>query len=263
MNRFSLQLLNNSLQTNNLNIQPVLNNNIQPVLNKNINYYDENKVFYICSSGGCGSTIIYNYLKKFGKAYHIHDRYPPNKLQYIGKENTNEDVYSEWFNGVEIPEDKLKNYKVIFIYKNPIQVIFSRFISGGNKANTSHLKNIKCNNLKANIEDVLKTGIDLFRLEEFFDNYVVPRERNYNIYCVKYELFWSNISLFNKVMEIPDVKELYPVKIESARRYQYIQRLTKIYGSLIYKMRRMRCIEIVQPIQKEREEREEKEETEE
>ena len=77
--------------------------------------FDKSKVFYICSSGGCGSTIIFNYLKNFGNVYHVHDRYPPNKLEYIGKENTDKDVYSEWFNGVQIPEENLKNYKNVLI----------------------------------------------------------------------------------------------------------------------------------------------------
>ncbi len=36
-----------------------------------------------------GSTVLFNYLANFGNVYHIHDRYPPKKLQYVGKENTN------------------------------------------------------------------------------------------------------------------------------------------------------------------------------
>ena len=46
--------------------------------------------------------------------------------------------------------------------------------------------------------------------KEFFDNYTIPSDRNYDIYGIKYESFWNNISMFNQVMRIPDIKELYP-----------------------------------------------------
>jgi hypothetical protein len=139
-----------------------LNNQNQ---NKNHNnYFNKNMTYYVCSYGGSGSTILYKYLSNFGKVHHIHDRYPPQKLKYIGKENTNENVYSEWFNNVEIPEDKLKNYKVIFIYRDPIKVIFSRFIQQQGP-NIPHLQHIMCNNNgNIHISNVLKTRSDLYKL---------------------------------------------------------------------------------------------------
>jgi hypothetical protein len=203
--------------------------------------------YYICSSGGCGSTVLFNYLSMFGNVYHIHDRYPPNKLQYIGKENTIENIYSEWFNNVEIPEDKLNNYKVIFIYRHPIQVIFSRFAQK-NGPNINHLHNIKCdNNGNINFFDVIRSKRDLYKMEEFFDNYITPKERNYNIYAVKYELFWNNIRLFNKIIGIPDIKELYPQKQEKSKSFTYVNELNYIYSSLINKMNKMPFIEIIRP----------------
>lgn len=51
----------------------------------NKNFYDKNMNYYICSYGGCGSTVLMNYLSNFGNVYHIHDRYPPSKLKYVGK----------------------------------------------------------------------------------------------------------------------------------------------------------------------------------
>ena len=116
------------------------------------NYFNKDMNYYICSYGGSGSTILTNYLSNFGNVYHIHDRFPPLKLQYIGNENTNENVYSEWFNGIEIPENKIKNYKVLFIYRHPIQAIFSRFTIL-NRPNIPHLQHIKCiNNGNINIQ---------------------------------------------------------------------------------------------------------------
>jgi len=210
--------------------------------------------YYICSSGGCGSTIIFNYLSNFGNVYHIHDRYPPKKLQYIGKENTQKDVYNEWFNGVEIPEDKLKNYKIIFIYRHPIQVIFSRFAQTKGP-NIPHLQHIKClNNGNINIFDVIRLKKDLYGIEQFFDNYTIPTDRNYEIYSLKYELFWNNISAFNQIIGIPDIKELYPVKQERPKTFSFVKELSFIYNSLINKMNEMRFIEIIKPIENNQEE---------
>lgn len=239
MSRFSLKF------TNGKQIHPELNT--KTTIASNI-VFDKKKVFYVCSSGGCGSTILFNYLQNFGRVYHIHDRYPPNKLEYIGTENSDKDVYSEWFNGTQIPEDELENYKVIFIYRHPIQVIYSRFVQK-NGPNVNHLNHIKCiNNGNINIYDVLKFGKDLYKIEEFFDNYTIAKERNYKVYCVKYELFWDNISLFNRVMDIPDKKSLYPVKNERPKQLQFLPQLTAIYNSLINKMNSMKFIEIIEPI---------------
>jgi hypothetical protein len=208
-------------------------------------YFNKNMNFYVCSFGGCGSTVIFNYLSHFGNVYHIHDRYPPNKLTYVGNENTKEDVYREWFNSVPIPEDKLQNYKVIYIYRNPLQVIYSRFVQA-HGPNINHLKNIKCiNNGNIHIYDVLKIGRDLYKMEEFYDNYVSNKERNYNIYCVKYEMFWNNISIFNKVLGIPDIKYLYPEKRERLKQILFQKQLNQIYRSLILKMNTMRFIELI------------------
>jgi hypothetical protein len=235
MSRFSLKFINDKK-----------NNNTVSTIGKK--YFNKDMNYYICSSGGCGSTILFNYLSMFGNVYHIHDRYPPKKLQYVGKENTNEDIYCEWFNNIEIPEDKLKNYKVIFIYRHPIKIIFSRFaqLKG---PNITHLQNIKCsNNGNINFFDVIKSGRDLYGIEDFFDNYIFKnQDRNYDIYAVKYELFWNNISLFNKIMEIPDIKELYPSKQERLKSFTFVKELSYIYNSLINKMNKMNFIELIKP----------------
>ena len=217
----------------------------QTQMKLNMKYFNKDLNFYICSSGGCGSTILTNYLSNFGKVYHIHDRFPPDKLCYIGRVNTDEDIYNEWFNSVEIPEDKLHLYKVIFIYRNPIDVIFSRFIQPSGP-NIPHLKHIKCiNNGLIGLGDIINNKMDLYGLEEFYDNYAVKKERNYKIYCVKYEMFFNNISLFNKALGIPDIKTLYPVKNERIKKYMYLKELTLIYKSLIIKMEKMPFISIV------------------
>ena len=216
----------------------------------NVNYFNKNMNYYICSSGGCGSTILSKYLKNFGNVYHIHDRYPPEKLCYVGKENTTDDIYEEWFNKVEVPEDRLSFYKVIFIYRNPIDVIFSRCIQT-NGPNKAHLQHIKCiNNGLIGLGDVLKSKSDLYGLEEFYDNYTIPKKRNYSIHCVKYEHFFTNIELFNKVMGIPNIKSLYPIKYERLKPLTYVKELNIIYYNLILKMKNMPFMKILNPLDK-------------
>ena len=230
-------------------MQPIIHTNTTTINNNtsNINIpslFNNNLTFYVCSSGGCGSTLIHNYLKMFGNVFHIHDRFPPDKLCYVGSENTNNPVYEEWFNTTEIPNDKLHAYKVLFIYRNPIDVIYSRCVG----PNIPHLQHIKCDN-DGDIPfiDVIQSGKDLYKLEDFFDNYTIPKKRNYTIYCVKYEEFFNNISWFNSVLNIPNIKELYPKKNEKHKQLIYIKDLIFIYHSLMKKMNNMKFIEIIKP----------------
>jgi hypothetical protein len=222
-----------------------VNNKSQPTKISAVNHFNKNMNYYICSFGGSGSTVLFQYLSNFGNVYHIHDRYPPIKLEYVGKNNAIEEIYSEWFNKVEIPETEINNYKIIFIYRNPIKVIYSR-LTQKNNPNIPHLQHIMCdNNGDISLTDVLTSRKDLYKLEQFFDNYTCKQERNYRIYCVKYEQFWDNISFFNKIIGIPDIKELYPIKHEVPKPIRHRDKLTCIYWSLLNKMHNKAFIELV------------------
>ena len=82
------------------------------------------KIFYICSYGGSGSKLLTRTLKKFGNVKHIHSRNPPDKLEYIGKEKGG-NTYAEWFNGIAIPEEEVKNYCVIYLYRNLVFLLLA------------------------------------------------------------------------------------------------------------------------------------------
>jgi hypothetical protein len=239
MNRFSLKYLS----------QPILNKEYTNTNNNNNNnnpIFNKNKTFYICSFGGCGSTVLYNYLSNFGNVEHVHDRFPPQKLCYVGSNHSNENTYYEWFNKTEVPENELQNITVIYIYRNPLDVIYSRFVLTNGQAYTRHLNHIMCkNNGDIQLCDVLFSNQDLYGMEEFFDNYTTSQERNYKIHCVKYELFWNNINLFNQIIGIPDIKSLYPIKKERKKQIHFKQQLNKIYSSLIQKMKSKKFVEIV------------------
>ena len=190
--------------------------------------------YYICTYGGSGSKILAKYLANFGNKYHVHGRLPPDYLTYIGG-----NTYSEWFSNRNIPDNKVDNYKVVFIYRDPIKAIYSRF------TNPSHLNHIQCNNDKITIADIIESNKDLYGIEEFFDNYTSHKTRNYKIYCVKYEDLFNNIEELNKILELPNIKEYYPILKETDRSDIYDRRLDVIYQPLRDKMDKMKFIEII------------------
>lgn len=85
---------------------------------------------------------------------------------------------------------------MLYIYRNPNFSILSRFIY------PIHLEHIQCD-INIKLEDVLSTGEDLYKIREFYDNYVKPNEkRNYKIYCVKYEDIFSKQDELSKLLNI-------------------------------------------------------------
>jgi len=150
--------------------------------------------FIVCSYGGSGSWMLVRYLKNFGNAYHVHDRYPPKKLTYPN-------IKTERFSEKEIEIDKLSTFKVIFIYKNPINAIFSRFDS------VTHLQNIQSKEMK--YSNIFTKKEDLFGITEYYNTYMNKSERNYIIYCIKYETFFDNTTNFNNVIGIKNHKLSY------------------------------------------------------
>lgn len=190
-----------------------------------------NKTFYVCSFGGSGSKMLCEALNRYGETEHIHSRNPPELLEYTGKKNGGNCYNSEWFNSIKIPQHDIHKYNVIFIYRNPIKAIYSRF----KKSDGQHLKNVQCN-LNINFEDVIKQQKDLYGIEEFFDNYTNPnKKRNYKIICVKYE------EIFEKQHELSSYLQIGPLNLEKKETEYDINDeedkiLQSIYSNCIQKM---------------------------
>lgn len=199
----------------------------------------EQKIFYVCSYGGSGSKMLCNALNQYGKVEHIHSRNPPNKLEYIGNNNGG-NTYCEWFNGIPIPENELKNYYVIYIYRQPIFAIPSRFTDKfGYPHHKHHLEHIQVDS-KIKLEDVLNTGKDLYKIREFHENYTKPNEkRNYKIYCVKYE------DIFNKQDELSNLLKIGKLNlVNKSSRKNSNKQLDNIYADLICEMNKNKFIMI-------------------
>ncbi len=193
----------------------------------NSKYFNKNYIFYVCSYGGCGSWMLVKYLANFGKTYHIHSRNPPNKLKYIGFENNiNKKAHNEHFNNTDIPEEEVFKYYVIYLYRNPIDAIYCNF------NNKRHLYNIEIDRY-ITLDNLINKKEDLYKIKEFYNNYVNKQEKNYNIYCVKFEDFFNNIEYFNKTFNIPNIVNLYPIEKNKHKLITYKNELNNIYQDLI------------------------------
>ena len=95
----------------------------------------------------------------------------------------------------KIPENQINNYRIIYIYKNPINSILSRF------TNPNHLQHIQTNK-NTKIIDLLKTEKDLYGIKEFYNNYTKNEKRNYKILCIKYEDLFENQNILSKIYTI-------------------------------------------------------------
>ena len=214
--------------------------------NEKSGHFDQEKNFYICSYGGCGSMMLFHYLSNFGNSFHIHSRYPPQKLVHLDTTRKEQRrVYEDvWSNYQIVPQDKLKNYHVIYIYRNPVRAMYS---TARRFPFHDHMRNIQCNvttkyvrsiNTNARhaltrqknltIIDFIRSRRDICGLEQFFDNYTKRGSKNYDIHCVKYETMFDTIENLNKVLGIENFPDLYPKKKEVV--IPYDERLK--YGAL-------------------------------
>lgn len=116
IDRENAQLIIEKFGDSNTNID-LINPNLK-YISKNSPYLSD-RVFYICSYGRCGSKMLCKYLGNFGLIKHIHSRKPPEFLTYI------EDSFPDYehFGNKRIEDDKLHKYTIIYIYRNPIDVI--------------------------------------------------------------------------------------------------------------------------------------------
>jgi hypothetical protein len=216
--------------------------------------FNPHRTFYVCSYGGSGSTMLTKYLRLFGNVEHIHSRNPPDRLTYVGAKNTNtntnENTYYEWFNSVPIPQHEIEKYTVIYIYRNPVDSILSRFYM------KDHLRHIQCPDENTKVKDVLSRQSDLYQLEQFHSHYITPnKNRNYKIHCIKYENLFDNIAELNRFLKIPDIPGLYPVKKERNKTPNDDKKknhalkvktaLGTIYKKMIDNMQRMPFLQII------------------
>ena len=188
-----------------------------------------NRVFYVCSFGGSGSTMLTRFLGRYGKCFHVHSRRPPEHLTKIRKTD-HFPFAEEWFS--EVPVDDPRRYTVIFIYRHPSHAQLAKTGAKGKPVyNPIHHRNIQVSNpVPESIQDYpeacLTTGKELLGYEDFYDNYaVLGRNANYDIVCVDYTRLWENLEEFFLTIRIDpaDIRK-FPGK-KSGSRHRYDQDL--------------------------------------
>ena len=98
------------------------------------------------------------------------------------------------------------------------------------------------------LEQVIDNRKDLYGIENFFDNYTSHNvNRNYKIYCIKYEDLFTNIQELNRVLNIRcNNKSIYPTEVVRVKpEIEEKEALDTIYKNLKNKMERMPFIKIV------------------
>tara|TARA_B110000285_G_C14866589_1_gene487138 strand:- start:87 stop:347 length:261 start_codon:yes stop_codon:yes gene_type:complete len=77
----------------------------------------------------------------------------------------------------------------------------------------------------------LTSGKDLYKIREFYDNYIkVNKNRNYKIYCVKYE------DIFDKQDELSNLLGIGKLNMVNKSVRNSHKELDKIYADLIEEM---------------------------
>lgn len=184
------------------------------------------------------------FLKMFGNVYHIHSRKPPERLTYI-------DMSREWFNSKEIDQNDIKNYKVIFLFRNPADAQLSAFLRMGMKWAKLHFRNIQVKKIDEieSLQDYVEKGIDLLNYNEFFDNYMNKElNKNYSIIGINYDKLWDNLPEVFKILEISEKYLcLFPVRKERKKKVpkSIIEKLTKMNKELIDKIDEREAITII------------------
>jgi hypothetical protein len=94
-----------------------------------------------------------------------------------------------------------------------------------------HLQHIQCD-INIQLHDVLTSRKDLYKIREFYDNYTKPNHnRNYKIYCVKYE------DIFHKQDELSNLLGIGKLNLLNiSTRYNSNKELDNIYADLIHEM---------------------------
>jgi len=163
-----------------------------------MNEQTEKPRFYVCSYGGCGSTMLTNILRAHGPAHHIHDRNPPRELCLPDGEH---------FGNTVDPNPDLA--RVVFIYSRPEYSQATSCAWG-----LVHWRNIGVKHPNTIVQDRKKyaeQNTDRIGLEEFFNNYFEHRTRNYRIIFVNYHELWRYEMEFFRMLgvrgQLPPLRE--------------------------------------------------------
>jgi len=146
---------------------------------------DGRPVFYVCSYGGSGSTMLTQFLSQFGTAYHLHSRAPPQHLTY-----PIDAKFIDNFSTVRVPVHELQRCKVIYIFRNPTNAQISVY----GDHHRVHLEYPEPDNrdlFPADLNEYVASGKNTLNYGQHYNNYMCNADRNYEIIGVNYHKLWG------------------------------------------------------------------------
>jgi len=185
------------------------------------------KKFIVCSPGGCGSTHLCKLLNNHGETFHVHTRNPPRNLTYVDKKRKRKifklhewfgRIKPEWFGRNRITEESLKDFTVVFLYRDIKKILISTWfdeqhltnIQTEKKSLKKILKKLKDTHAKSEeavrkyLELTLKEGSDLIDYYGFLMNYIGKPHGNYKVIAVNFDLLMSHKEKFICELELPE-----------------------------------------------------------
>lgn len=198
----------------------------------------QRRIYIVASYGGCGSKMMAGWLWSLPDSvkqhvYHFHDRSPPQQLHELpkppppvyGKKTGNADFRTGRFPGgsrfktdtPRVSDADIDRYRVIYIYKDPVEAMVSRFGWG-------HCQHIQgdCGAGEAQwprLDQYAKGGRDRMKLNDHFNAYVHPTaQRNYPVVAVNYHKLWDNLPAFMMALGLPpEFVNKFPPRTETVR----------------------------------------------
>ena len=194
------------------------------------------RTYVVVSYGGCGSKMLAGWLSNMEKqsggtrvkrVFHFHDNRPPNALREIPaakqQPSRQNDFRARKFPGGgrfktdTQPVADLDAYRVLFIFKDPVEALVSRYGHG----HCMHLAG-DCGAEAAfpKLDRYAKEGRDRMGLLDFFQAYAGPADpqRAFPIVLLNYHKLWDNPDALMDVLGLPRKwGDSFPERTETVR----------------------------------------------
>ena len=194
------------------------------------------RTYLVVSYGGCGSKMLAGWLSSLDKGhrkssfvtrvYHLHDASPPKILRELppprAAPSTQQDFRARRFPGggrfrSDTPiVDDLDAYRVLFIFKDPVEALVSRYGHG----HCLHLDG-DCAPEEAfpKLDAYATRGKDNMGILRFFDNYAhPPPDKTFPVVLLNYHKLWDNLDALMLALGLPThLKDTVPERTETVR----------------------------------------------
>jgi hypothetical protein len=191
------------------------------------------RTYVIVSYGGSGSKMLSGWISDQPNSYvkmvrHMHDPNPPVQLHEFRKPINEASHQADYRNRhipggmfpeetALIPEDKYEDYRFIYIFKDPVEGLVSRYGYG-------HCMHVggDCGTDDKNfppLYEYAEKGEDWFKIGTFFNNWTTKSEaRKYPVLAVNYHKIWDNVETLVEALGLPpETAKTFPARTETVR----------------------------------------------